>query len=236
MEARGDMTTVDSLVVIDAPLEGEWVAVTTPSHRVPSHGTDYFGQRYAFDFVRMVWPRPHSVEGQGTLPHLFGRLPVERSYSWAQPVFSPFDGEVVALGNGWPDRTHLSPFKDILGTIFINRKISPLDLRPIAGNYVILKSGDTYAGLVHLRNGSLRVRKGQTVRGGEQLGEVGFCGNATEPHLHFQLMDNADPLTAHGIACAFRRYERWHGQDWQIVEDGVPGLRERIRFPQVNML
>jgi hypothetical protein len=26
--------------------------VRTPAHKIPSHGTDLFGQRYAFDFVR----------------------------------------------------------------------------------------------------------------------------------------------------------------------------------------
>ena len=35
-------------VVVDFPLRGEnWMAVTTPAHRVPSHGTDMLGQRYA---------------------------------------------------------------------------------------------------------------------------------------------------------------------------------------------
>ena len=38
--------------VVDFPLRGEWRAVNTPAERVPSHGTDYFGQRYAYDFMR----------------------------------------------------------------------------------------------------------------------------------------------------------------------------------------
>jgi hypothetical protein len=39
-------------VVVEFPLRGEWVAVRTPAHKIPSHGTELFGQRYAFDFVR----------------------------------------------------------------------------------------------------------------------------------------------------------------------------------------
>jgi hypothetical protein len=46
------MSMPSSLVVVGLPLRGEWVAVRTPAHRIPSHGTDRFGQRYAFDFVR----------------------------------------------------------------------------------------------------------------------------------------------------------------------------------------
>ena len=29
-------------VVVEFPLRGEWVAVRTPAHRVPSHGTELF--------------------------------------------------------------------------------------------------------------------------------------------------------------------------------------------------
>ena len=37
-------------VVVDFPLQGDWwVAVNSPADRIPSHGTDLLGQRYAFD-------------------------------------------------------------------------------------------------------------------------------------------------------------------------------------------
>ena len=44
--------TLENPVVVDFPLRGEgWMAVTTPAHRVPSHGTDMLGQRYAYDLL-----------------------------------------------------------------------------------------------------------------------------------------------------------------------------------------
>ncbi|HJS27439.1 MAG TPA: M23 family peptidase, partial [Actinomycetota bacterium] len=46
------MGELDDPVVVGFPLRGEWAAATTPAHRIPSHGTDMLGQRYAFDFVR----------------------------------------------------------------------------------------------------------------------------------------------------------------------------------------
>ena len=46
------MGELDAAVVVDLPLRGEWTVERTPAHRIPSHGTDLFGQRYAFDFVR----------------------------------------------------------------------------------------------------------------------------------------------------------------------------------------
>ena len=46
--------TLENPVVVEFPLRGEdWMAVTTPSHKVPSHGTDMLGQRYAYDFLKV---------------------------------------------------------------------------------------------------------------------------------------------------------------------------------------
>jgi murein DD-endopeptidase MepM/ murein hydrolase activator NlpD len=41
-------------IAVEFPLQGEWVAAHTPAERVPSHGTDQLGQRYAYDFLRIV--------------------------------------------------------------------------------------------------------------------------------------------------------------------------------------
>jgi murein DD-endopeptidase MepM/ murein hydrolase activator NlpD len=70
---------------------------------------------------------------------------------------------------------------------------------------------------------------GRRVRSGEILGRVGHTGNSTSPHLHFQLMDAADPLTAAGIPCAFRSYEVQRGGEWRAVRNGIPGAHERLR-------
>ena len=86
-----------------------------------------------------------------------------------------------------------------------------------------------YAALVHMAPGTVAVADGQRVRVGDVLGRVGHTGNSTSPHLHFQLMDSADPMTAQGIACAFRAYEVERDGEWVRVENGVPGRRERIR-------
>jgi hypothetical protein len=50
------MREIPNPAVVDFPLRGEWWATSTTAERVPSHGTNFFAQRYAFDFVRMDPP------------------------------------------------------------------------------------------------------------------------------------------------------------------------------------
>jgi hypothetical protein len=45
----------------------------------------------------------------------------------------------------------------------------------------------------------------------------------------FQLDPSADPVQANGIPCAFAEYLVQRDGDWERVERGLPGRRERIR-------
>jgi hypothetical protein len=61
------MRTPSNPVVVRFPLRGEWVAVRTPAHHIPSHGTELFGQRHAFDFVRPYQRKGLHLHPAGTL-------------------------------------------------------------------------------------------------------------------------------------------------------------------------
>jgi len=75
----------------------------------------------------------------------------------------------------------------------------------IAGNRVIIRHDEReFSHLFHLKKGSLAVAQGDVVEQGTLLGAIGFSGTATVySHLHYQLMDGADFLTAQALPVQF---------------------------------
>ena len=217
-------------VVVAFPLLGEgWVAVNSPADRIPSHGTDLLGQRYAFDFVRTDRRRGGHYHSAGWPRTLLVGVRTRECYAWGAPVHAPFDGEVVRAVDGIKERGRVHPLRELVLVLKNALTFTPARLQAVLGNHVIMRRGDLFAGFAHLAPGSVAVREGQQVRLGEVIGRVGHTGNSTTPHLHFQLMDAMDPLTARGVPCAFESYEVSRGDAWVLVTRGIPGKTERIR-------
>ena len=61
------------------------------------------------------------------------------------------------------------------------------------GRVVIVKHAGRYS-TVYAHNHKNRVREGQFVEKGQVIAEVGTTGNASGPHLHFELRRGAKPL------------------------------------------
>ena len=68
---------------------------------------------------------------------------------------------------------------------------------------MIQTSGGPVVAVCHLQRGSVRVRPGQEVRAGEELGRCGNSGNSTEPHVHVQAIDRADIRRAEAVPLTF---------------------------------
>ena len=76
----------------------------------------------------------------------------------------------------------------------------------ILGNYIVIDHGGSeYSIYAHLKPGTVTPRIGQKVERGAIIAAVGSSGNSTEPHLHFQVFEGADPLMCTGIP------PRWTG-------------------------
>jgi hypothetical protein len=196
-------------IIVSLPFTGRWVVQNSPARRVPSHGTDLLGGRYAIDFVGV--DELHRTAGRRDWRTLLATEPVERFSAFGRPILAPTDGTVAAVHDGEPDhvarRSQLTLLAYALG--------QPARLRQgaaaVAGNHVILAigGGGAFVALVHLRAGSVRVTVGDEVTAGQPLGECGNSGNSTQPHVHVQIMDGPDPARARGLPVAFRSFREW---------------------------
>ncbi|GAA1369640.1 hypothetical protein GCM10009661_27390 [Catellatospora chokoriensis] len=212
-------------VVLSLPFTGLWLARNSPARRVPSHGTDLMGSRYAIDFVG-VDERGRSA-GHRDWRTVLATEPADRYFGFGRPILAPADGIVVAARDGEPDhagrRSQLALVPYVLGQAGRLRQ----GVRAIAGNHVVieLRGSGVFVALVHLRAGSLRVAVGTPVTAGDRLADCGNSGNSTQPHVHLQVMDSAELSVARGVPMAFRHFrERPRGADrFLIRQSGVPG-------------
>lgn len=221
-------------IAVDFPLRGEWIAPNTPGFKVPSHGTDMLGQTYAYDLLQIDWRYPKSFRFF-TKPYLLALLmgvQLKDCLGWLQPIYAPFDAEVVETADGVKERDPVHFLRDMAivlkNGMFFKAK-SNEDLKPVLGNYIILKGDQCYAFFAHGHTGSIRVKPGERVTSGQQLAEVGHSGNSTAPHLHFQLMDGPELMDAKGLPCCFREYELFQDGEWCKISNGIPGRYDRIR-------
>ena len=61
-----------------------------------------------------------------------------------------------------------------------------------SGNHLIIDHGNgEYSFLAHLRKGSIRVKAGERVKGGDKIAECGNSGRTTAPHLHYDLINSS---------------------------------------------
>jgi murein DD-endopeptidase MepM/ murein hydrolase activator NlpD len=158
---------------------------------------------------------------------LLATEPPERFFSFGRPILAPADGIIVDAHDGETDhvgrRSQLTLVPYVLG----QRARLRQGVGAIAGNHLViaLRDSGTFAALVHLRAGSLRVAIGDEVRTGQPIAECGNSGNSTQPHVHMQVMESRDLSVAQGVPMAFRRFREWPrgAKNFQIRQSGMPG-------------
>lgn len=218
---------------VKSPLKGEWMVMNSPGTKVPSHGTDYLAQTYAFDLLQVDWShKPVKFYKKSILDYILGKVHLSDCHCYGKPIYAPISGTVVETLDGYSERDPVQPFHDI-SVAFKNAwffDVQKHSIQEVAGNFIIIQGEKACAVLAHMKKGSIKVRKGDEINYGDLVGSIGHSGNSTAPHLHFHLMDSPDPITAKGIPCCFREYELYLNGSWIKINNGIPKNKDRIRF------
>ncbi|GFP22681.1 murein DD-endopeptidase [Candidatus Hakubella thermalkaliphila] len=116
---------------------------------------------------RLVWPTSGGAVTSGFGPR-WGRqhtgIDIPRPHG--TPIFAAADGEVVQVRAGWGGGY---------------------------GNHIVIYHGGGISTL-YSHNSRNAVSVGQKVEAGQIIGYVGATGNATGPHLHFEVRVNGSPV------------------------------------------
>jgi hypothetical protein len=195
-------------IVLGAPLAGaQWAAVGSccdgPHRRSvqPVNGSLYLAQRFAIDFNQLDAENRFSM----------GDPARNESYpTYGQPVYAVANATVVTAIDEYDDQ--------------VPGQTVGVTLENADGNHVVLDLGDGhYAFYAHLKPGSVLVKAGDTVTGGQQIGEAGNTGSSDGPHLHFHVMDGPSVLASDGLPYVFADFD---------VTGRMPPLSEAITYYQ----
>jgi hypothetical protein len=198
----------DAPVVLDLPFEGPWLTQNSPARRVPSHGSDLFGESYAIDFVAVDERRRTATRRDWRT--VLATEPPERFLGFGRPILAPADGVVVAVHDGEPDHEARRSQLALVPYALSQASRARAGLAAVAGNHVVIElAAGTYVALVHLKESSVCVDVGDTVVSGQPIGACGNSGNSTQPHLHLQAMDSTDLSVARGLPIVFRSFLQW---------------------------
>ncbi len=165
---------------LQLPFEGSWYVLWGGRSYEDNRHTPVPDMRYAMDvFI---------VKGTGTFTGAGTRN--DDYFAWGQPMLAPGAGRVVAVVSGVPDNAPDAPRP---GSLY--------------GNFITIDHGTgEYSLLGHLQKDSVRVKVGDSVVAGEVIARCGNSGMSTEPHLHYQLMDDEDWKRAYGLPAQFLGY------------------------------
>ncbi|MCX6344713.1 MAG: M23 family metallopeptidase [Armatimonadetes bacterium] len=168
------------------------------------HHRQSHSQEFGMDILEV---RPN---GDGRLSTCVkdGSSDLQDYYTYRKPVVAAADGAVVEVADGYPEEETVSPanWSAAVSSEVIGKLAKTIGLRNAGGgNYIVLQHAvDEFSFYAHLSEHSMMVNVGDRVRAGQVIALAGSTGNSSEPHLHFQLMDSKDFLTANGLPVMFQ--------------------------------
>src|SRR3974390_1306679 len=133
----------------------------------------------------------------------------EQFYCYGQPVAAPADGTVVMVNNTFAD--------NLPGR---SEQVMP------NGNRVLISHGHQESSLLlHLKQGSIKVKSGDKVKQGDVVGGGGNSGNSPAPHLEYRLQNSRGVPYPFTLPAEFVNYTA----DGKPVEKGEPVRGQYVR-------
>nr|MBA4185058.1 M23 family metallopeptidase [Acidobacteriota bacterium] len=168
-------------------------------------------QRYGYDFI-IVDEQGLNYKGERRVNDDWYRARPDRMedyYSFGEPIYAAGAGRVAFVQDAKPD----------------DRKFNPADLgadeRAYAGNYIVIDHlNGEFSWFGHIKQGSSRVKVGQTVKQGDVIAAIGAAGSSLFPHLHYELRNGGGAKEVEGLPSYFTNFKRLLGSRTVNVKKG----------------
>ncbi|MFS0732340.1 M23 family metallopeptidase [Microbacterium sp. 1P10UB] len=177
---------------------------------LPVNGVGLAPQRFAIDFFK-VDENGKTWEGDPSQ--------LSSYFSYRQPIVAAASGTVVRAVDVF-ENTDAAP--------------EPPTVPPIietVGNHVVVEiAPGRYLLYGHMDPGSVKVKVGDTVEAGQELGLIGSSGNSTTPHLHFQLQTEPTFFPTDSVPYVFDSFTLLGSVPDRIWDDDL-GLQPTGQLP-----
>lgn len=208
-------------IVVAPPLRGSgWIAFNAccqpSSHRsfvLAANGSLVTPEVFAIDWIQERDGRLFQGDGSQN----------GQWFAHGAPILAAADGMVVAVVDGIPEVPPGTP---------LNENPTLKNASDFAGNHVIIRMRPgVFALYAHMITGSIRVKVGDRVQTGQELGLLGNSGNTSAPHLHFGLIDGLGVLSSDSLPFVIDRFTH-QGIAEVMVETGeviITGSPREVR-------
>ena len=191
--ARTEFPKETTLILSPPVPPGVWF-YSMESHRdtrILTEGRASYAQRYALDLAM--------ANEDGTF--VDGPIDTLDSYPMCNlPILAAAGGTVIAIQDGVGDNNPET-----------GERPERINKDTLVGNSVLIDIGDGLNALyAHLIPGSLKVKVGDKVKTGDEVGRLGNSGNSDGAHLHFHIETQsglARPVAGEGVPYYFKKYQ-----------------------------
>lgn len=165
---------------ISLPFNNEWFVFWEGDTKEENYNSSFKVQRHDFDFL--------ILDAKGMSYRTDGKSN-DDYYVYGQKIIAPCDAKVISIVEGIHDNV---PGK--------------INSEQLTGNSIVLATASNeYLLLTHLKENSISVKYGETVKKGQLLGLCGNSGNSSEPHLRFHTQNRDKIKGAKGFKCYFEK-------------------------------